>query len=120
MRFYDPTKRIVYWYHGIDVKGTARTRSSLPSSATTMTPSRPTSRSTRWRARSRPTASPATRDLRDAEMTMDLFERFYLDKERGGYFSHIDPITLDPRGESLGHNRARRTGTRSATTRPPT
>ena len=33
--------------------------------------------------------------LRDAEMTVDLFDRFYLDEEKGGYFSHLDPITLD-------------------------
>ena len=39
----------------------ASTRSSPPSSATTTTRSRPTSRSTPWPARPRPTASPATR-----------------------------------------------------------
>ena len=44
----------------------------------------------------------------DAEKTIDLFNTFYIDRERGGYFSHIDPITLDPRAESLAHNRARK------------
>ena len=39
-------------------------------------------------------------------MTIDLFDRFYLDRDKGGYFSHIDPVTLDPRAESLGPNRA--------------
>ncbi len=65
-------------------KAGARPRSSPRSSATTTMPSRPTSRSTRWPARSRPTASPATRaSCSDAEMTVDLFDRFFLDRESG-------------------------------------
>ncbi len=61
MRFYDVDENIVYWYHGIDVAGGGRRRSSHRSSATTSTPSRPTSRSTPWPAPSRPTASVAIR-----------------------------------------------------------
>ena len=62
MRFFDTDEDIVYWYHGIDVKGDARAEAASPrSSATTTTRSRCTSRSTRWPARPRPTASPATR-----------------------------------------------------------
>ena len=50
-------------------------------------------------------------------MTVDLFDRFYLDREKGGYFSHIDPITLDPRSRVARRTTGRaRTGTRSATT----
>ena len=41
-------------------------------------------------------------------MTVDLFDRFFLDQEKGGYFSHLDPITLDPRSEALGDNRAKK------------
>ena len=48
------------------------------------------------------------RILKDAEMTVDLFDRFFLDKKLGGYFSHLDPITLDPRSEALGANRAKK------------
>ncbi|HLI52259.1 MAG TPA: AGE family epimerase/isomerase, partial [Thermomicrobiaceae bacterium] len=48
------------------------------------------------------------RILQDAEKTIELFDRFYLDRDKGGYFSHIDPITLNPRAESLGPNRARK------------
>src|SRR5205807_9431593 len=48
------------------------------------------------------------RILSDIEGTVRLFERFFLDRRRGGYFSHIDPITMDPRADSLGHNRARK------------
>ena len=59
-----------------------RRRSSPPSSATTTTRSRPTSRSTRSPARPRPSASPATRGSEsDIDMTIELFNRFYLDRD---------------------------------------
>jgi mannose/cellobiose epimerase-like protein (N-acyl-D-glucosamine 2-epimerase family) len=49
------------------------------------------------------------RILEDAQLTINLFDKYYLDKtEKGGYFSHLDPVTFDPRAESLGHNRARK------------
>jgi len=46
--------------------------------------------------------------LDDAVRTINLFNRYYRDDKRGGYFSHIDPITLSGRAESLGHNRSRK------------
>ena len=39
------------------------------------------------------------RILSDIEATIQLFDRFYLDRHKGGYFSHLDPVTLDPRAE---------------------
>jgi anti-anti-sigma regulatory factor len=48
------------------------------------------------------------RILSDAEMTLNLFDRFFLDREKGGYFSHVDPIDFDPRSPSLGADRARK------------
>lgn len=48
------------------------------------------------------------RILRDAEMTVNLFDRYFLDKDHEGYFSHVDPVSMDPRNESLAHNRARK------------
>jgi anti-anti-sigma factor len=44
----------------------------------------------------------------DIEMTIELFNRFFLDPEGGGFYSHIDPITFDPKAESLAHNQARK------------
>lgn len=45
----------------------------------------------------------------DARRTINLFNRFYKDHgPHGGYFSHLDPITLDPLADSLGHNRGRK------------
>jgi anti-anti-sigma factor len=49
-----------------------------------------------------------TRIRQDIDRTLNLFERYFKDYEQGGYFSHIDPITFDPRSESLGRNRARK------------
>ena len=48
------------------------------------------------------------RILDDTEKTISLFDRFYLDRDQGGYYSHIDPMTLDPHAESLRHNRAKK------------
>jgi mannose/cellobiose epimerase-like protein (N-acyl-D-glucosamine 2-epimerase family) len=47
--------------------------------------------------------------LADAEKTINLFDRYYLDRgPHGGYYSHITTDTFDPRAESLAHNRARK------------
>ena len=110
MRFVDADEDIVYWYHGIDVHGQPRAEDlRLGVRRRLTTPSRCTSRSTRWPARRRPTASPATRaSCSDIEQTVELFDRFFLDRDKGGYFSHLDPVTLDPRAESLGRNRAKK------------
>lgn len=48
------------------------------------------------------------RILSDIDHTIALFDRSFKDPELGGYFSHIDPVTLDPRSEQLAHNRARK------------
>jgi mannose/cellobiose epimerase-like protein (N-acyl-D-glucosamine 2-epimerase family) len=48
------------------------------------------------------------RILDDIDRTKALFERSFKDPVLGGYFSHIDPVTLDPRSENLAHNRARK------------
>jgi len=45
---------------------------------------------------------------RDIDRTINLFNRYFRDYEAGGYFSHIDPVTFDPRAETLAGNRARK------------
>ena len=55
------------------------------------------------------------RILRDAELTVDLFDRFYLDRNYGGYFSHLDPVTLDPLSEALGANKGKKKGANART-----
>jgi mannose/cellobiose epimerase-like protein (N-acyl-D-glucosamine 2-epimerase family) len=109
MRFYDADEEIVYWYHGIDVHGTREDKvfasefgddfDAVPAYEQIYALAGPVQTY-------RITGDPRIR--RDAEMTVDLFDRFFLDRQRGGYFSHLDPITLDPRSESLGPNRAKK------------
>lgn len=109
MRFYDPDEDLIYWYHGIKVTG-KREQKLLTSEFSDDYDCIPAYEQIYALAGPiqtyRITGDP--RILKDAEMTVDLFNKFYLDKEKGGYFSHIDPITLDPRAESLGRNRARK------------
>ena len=109
MRFYDLDEDIVYWYHGIDVEGRRETKvfasefgddyDAIPAYEQIYALAGPIQTF-------RITGDPLIR--RDAELTVDLFDRFFLDKSQGGYFSHLDPITLDPRSESLGENKGKK------------
>ena len=109
MRFYDLDENIVYWYHGIDVDGRRETKvfasefgddyMAIPAYEQIYALAGPIQTY-------RITGDPLI--LRDAELTVDLFDRFYLDQEKGGYFSHLDPITLDARVDSLGENKGKK------------
>lgn len=109
MRFYDRDENIVYWYHGIDVHGSREDKvfasefgddfDAIPAYEQIYALAGPIQTY-------RVTGDP--RILRDAELTIDLFDRFFLDTEKGGYFSHLDPIMLDPRSESLGPNKGKK------------
>lgn len=110
MRFVDRDEDIVYWYHGIDVQGEKELKifasefgddyDAIPAYEQIYALAGPIQTY-------RCTGDP--RILWDAEQTIKLFDKFFLDKsEYGGYFSHIDPLMLDPRSESLGRNTARK------------
>ncbi len=45
---------------------------------------------------------------KDIDRTLNMFNRYYRDYEGGGYFSHIDPVTFDPKADSLGRNRGKK------------
>jgi len=109
MRFYDPDENLIYWYHGVRVKG-QREQKLLTSEFSDDYDCIPAYEQIYALAGPiqtyRITGDP--RILKDAEMTVDLFDKFFIDKEKGGYFSHIDALTLDARAESLGRNRARK------------
>ena len=108
-RFYDADEKIIYWYHGIDIQGRRETKVfasefgddyyAVPAYEQIYALAGPIQNY-------RITGDP--RILRDAELTVDLFDRFYLDRNYGGYFSHLDPVTLDPRSESLGANKGKK------------
>lgn len=110
MRFVDKDEDIIYWYHAIDVQGEKEQKifasefgddyDAIPAYEQIYALAGPiqTYRCTGDR-----------RILHDAEQTIKLFDKFFLDKsEYGGYFSHLDPLMLDPRSESLGNNQGRK------------
>jgi mannose/cellobiose epimerase-like protein (N-acyl-D-glucosamine 2-epimerase family) len=109
MRFYDADEDIVYWYHGLKVEGEKETKlltsefgddyDSIPMYEQIYALAGPTQTM-------RITGDPKI--MYDIDKTLSLFEKFYKDEKGMGYFSHIDPISLDPRAESLAHNRARK------------
>lgn len=111
MRFHDQDEDVVYWYHGIKINGDDPTKEtklltsefgddyhSIPMYEQIYALAGPT-------MTYRLTGDPKIRW--DIDKTVKLFEKFK-DNEIGGYFSHLDPITMDPRAESLGANRARK------------
>jgi mannose/cellobiose epimerase-like protein (N-acyl-D-glucosamine 2-epimerase family) len=111
MRFVDADEDIVYWYHGLLLSGD-REQKLLTSEFGDDYDSIP------MYEQIYALAGPAQtlritgdrRIAKDIEKTVDLFEKHFKDNERGGYFSHIDPITFDPRSHTLdkGNNRARK------------
>ena len=53
------------------------------------------------------TGSPDIRT--DIDDTISFLNRFYKDHgPYGGYYSHVDPVTFDPKAESLGVNKAKK------------
>src|SRR5450432_2063230 len=109
MRAVDEDEDIVYWYHGMDVQSGRERKifssqfgddyEALPAYEQIYALVGPVQTY-------RVTGDP--RILRDAERTVNLFNKFFLDKEKGGYFSHIDPISLSPWADSLTQDRARK------------
>jgi mannose/cellobiose epimerase-like protein (N-acyl-D-glucosamine 2-epimerase family) len=109
MRFVDRDEDVVYWYHGIDVRGGYHEKlftsefgddyHAIPAYEQIYALAGPVQTY-------RITGDP--RIAGDAEATLRLFRRFFRDPEHGGYFSHIDPLRLSPHEESLGPNHARK------------
>ncbi|WP_158852623.1 AGE family epimerase/isomerase [Saccharothrix deserti] len=111
LRFVDETDvgRIVYWYHGLEVDG-GRLRklfaSEFSDDELTIPAYEQIYALSGLVQTYRLTGTPWLRD--DIEATIRLFERHYADPRTGGYFSHVDPLTLSPHAESLGRNRSRK------------
>ena len=109
MRFVDDDNQVVYWYHGIKVQGEKKQKLltsefgddfySIPMYEQIYALAGPT-------MNYRLTGDPDI--LWDIERTIALFRKFFRDEKQGGYFSHLEPLSLDPRAESLAHNRARK------------
>jgi mannose/cellobiose epimerase-like protein (N-acyl-D-glucosamine 2-epimerase family) len=109
MRAIDEEKNIAYWYHAMDVRS-GHERKIFASESGDDFDAIPAYEQIYALAGPiqtyRVTGDP--RILKDAEMTINLFNEYFLDQAKGGYFSHIDPVHFDPRDESLTHNRARK------------
>ena len=111
MRFHDPNDGICYWYHAIDVKEDGSEQKifasefgddydAVPCYEQIYALAGPTQTY-------RITGDPAI--LEDAQSTVRLFHQYFQDhSERGGYYSHVDPISLSPHSPSLGKNQSRK------------
>jgi mannose/cellobiose epimerase-like protein (N-acyl-D-glucosamine 2-epimerase family) len=109
MRLADDRNGFVYWYHGIDISASGQRKviasefgddyDALPMYEQIYALAGPTQTF-------RVTGDP--RILSDIDRTVALFDQHFKDHELGGYFSHLDPVTMDPRADSLGRNRARK------------
>ncbi|OKJ11717.1 AGE family epimerase/isomerase [Kitasatospora sp. CB01950] len=109
MRVADDSEGVVYWYHGIDITEAGQRKvyasefgddfDAIPMYEQIYALAGPTQTY-------RITGDP--RILDDIDRTVALFERFFRDEDQGGFFSHLDPITMDPRADSLGRNRSRK------------
>jgi mannose/cellobiose epimerase-like protein (N-acyl-D-glucosamine 2-epimerase family) len=109
MRFVDPVEDVVYWYHGTDVTGGREHKlfASEFGDDYRAIPAYEQIYALVGQVQTyRLTGSP--RILADVEGTVRLFEKFFHDPRQGGYYSHIDPVTLSPHEESLGPNRSRK------------
>lgn len=107
----DPARGFVYWYHGLrrTENGAQKVLGSefgddygaVPAYEQIYAIAGPTQTY-------RITGDPQIRY--DIDKTLALFEACYKDPEGGGYFSHLDPATFDPRSPALEerNNRAKK------------
>ncbi len=110
-RFEDRKNGTTYWYHAVDVKADGSMQKifasesgddydALPCYEQIYALAGPTQTY-------RVTGDPQI--LADAKATIKTFWEYFHDKtEKGGFYSHIDPISLSPHAECLGRNRARK------------
>lgn len=111
MRFRDKSEGITYWYHAVELGADGSEQKqftsefgddydAIPCYEQIYALAGPTQTY-------RITGDPRIMD--DIKGTIALFNRHYKDhSEKGGFYSHLDPITLDPHSESLGANRSKK------------
>ncbi|GGT64233.1 AGE family epimerase/isomerase [Streptomyces purpureus] len=109
MRFFDEAAGLVYWYHGIDV-GPSTERKLFASEFGDDYRAIPAYEQiyalVGLAQTYRITGDPVIRA--DIDGTVRLFEEHFRDPRLGGYYSHIDPVTLSPHHDSLGPNHSRK------------
>lgn len=107
LRFEDKNAGIVYWYHAVDLQPNGREDKVFASEFWQDFDAIPCYEQTYALAGPvqtyRVTGDPKI--LADAQATVKLFKDYFRDAKLGGYYSHIDPITLKPYGQILkAHN----------------
>lgn len=110
-RFQDKKSGVTYWYHAVDVKTDGSVQKVFASEFGDDYDAIPCYEQIYALAGPIQTyrASGDPRILEDAKATIKTFFDYFHDKsEKGGFYSHIDPITLSPQAESLGRNRAKK------------
>jgi anti-anti-sigma factor len=111
LRFEDKKNDVTYWYHGVDIKPSGKLQKIYASEFGDDYEAIPCYEQIYALAGPiqtyRITGDPQI--LADARSTIRLFRNYFHDKsEKGGFYSHIDPITLSPHAESLGRNKSRK------------
>ena len=109
-RCVDSQEDTVYWYHAVDYLGDNRYKKIFASEFGDDYDAIPAYEQIYALAgltqMYRITGNPDV--LKDIERTVNLFQKYFLDKEAGGYWSHIDPIRFSGTSELLGRDRARK------------
>lgn len=110
MRFVDSDTGLIYWYHGLRVSAGGQEQKLLVSEFGDDYDSIPAYEQIYALAGPVQTyrITGDSRILDDARKTVDLFHQYYRDHSKGGYYSHIHAVTLDPHEESLGRNKAKK------------
>ncbi|MEV1010921.1 AGE family epimerase/isomerase [Streptomyces sp. NPDC049881] len=109
MRFEDPDEDTVYWYHGVDNTGMREFKlfaSEFGDDYRAIPAYEQIYALVGLTQTYRLTGSPEI--LADIEGTLRLFDKHFADPVGGGYWSHIEPVTLSPFHDALGPNRARK------------
>jgi len=110
MRFVDSDTGMVYWYHGMKVGSGGQEQKLLVSEFGDDYDCIPAYEQIYALAGPiqtyRLTGDP--RILNDAEKTVELFQSYFRDHEKGGYYSHVHAVTLSAHEESLGRNKAKK------------
>lgn len=110
-RFEDKQQDLAYWYHAVDLKADGSRQKIFASEFGDDYDAIPAYEQIYALAGPvqtyRITGDP--RILADAKSTIKMFGKYYQDhSDKGGFYSHIDPVALSPHSESLGQNKAKK------------
>lgn len=110
MQFVDTDTGMIYWYHGQKVSSSGQEQKLLVSEFGDDYDCIPAYEQIYALAGPIQTyrLNGDPRILDDASKTIDLFDEYFCDKEKGGYYSHIHAVTLSAHEESLGRNKAKK------------